>query len=581
MGRLSAVVLGAFGCLFSAALIPMIASLSPGWDRYATGTVLAAYRDPFSIMRPIRLSSAPDLVLASGTVWADAAAAERGLTRLVLDQPRFVLDASSRRLGADGLIGPPSADERDEISGAVGPLLSKLHGLRVDSVQIRRGVLDVTYHGGRSAPVEVMDLEITGFSKGQLQAAGRIAHRGQSFALDASVATQTAKDSAAGDEQRRAVRIGLRGNALVANFYGSVEASGSMQVRGLLEASAPSLWSLGDWLGADVARAATLRDVSIKGEMTWARSVLAIEKAAVSFDGQETASGILSLSHETTAPMLEATLAFNTFELAPYLATSAASGPLPLSETWRHLAVAVPNARHIRADVRMSAGRVTYNGTPLGKSAVSFSLAEGKLHADVAEIEHPGGKSSVQISVDSSTSPPRLTIRGKSDMTNVGPLLAEVAGIDGLNGRGSVQVDLTGTGNDVSEFLAAATGRIGVATGLGSQIGLDLRGLRAAIGEAKTPNWPTLGRSTSAIDALDVRAVVQNGRIHVDGATMRAGAATYSASGHLDPSSRELDLKVTLREGRSGERMSERTAIVRGAWQAPAILSAHPAVPSP
>ena len=58
MGRLSAVVLGAFGCLFSAALIPMIASLSPGWDRYATGTVLAAYRDPFSIMRTTDESAA-------------------------------------------------------------------------------------------------------------------------------------------------------------------------------------------------------------------------------------------------------------------------------------------------------------------------------------------------------------------------------------------------------------------------------------------------------------------------------------------------------------------------------------------
>jgi hypothetical protein len=579
MGRLSAVVLGMFGCLFSAALIPMIASLSPGWDRYATGTVLAAYRDPFSIIRPIRLSSSPDLVLASGTIWADATAAERGLTKLVLDQPRFVLDASSRRLSADGPVGPPSADERDEILGAVGPLVSKLHGLRVDSVQIRRGVLDVTYHGGRSAPVEVMDLDITGFSKGQLHAVGRIAHRGQSFALDASVATQAAKDQAAGDEPRRAVRIGLRGNVLTANFDGSVDASGPMQVRGLLEATVPSLWGLGDWLGADVARSATLRDVSIKGEMNWARSVLAIEKAVVSFDGQETASGILSLSHDAAGPVLEATLAFNTFELAPYLLSSSASGPSTLP--WRHLALAVPNARHIRADVRMSAGRVTYNGTPLGKSAISFSLAEGKLHADVAEIEHPGGKSSAQISIDSSVTPPRLTIRSKSDMSNVGPLLAEVASIDGLNGRGSVQIDLAGTGNDVGEFLSAANGRIGVATGPGSQVGIDLRGLRAAIGDVKTPNWATLARSTSAIDALDVRAVVQNGRVHVDGATLRAGVATYSASGHLDPSSRELDLKVTLREGRNSERASERSAIVRGAWHGPAILSARPEVPSP
>lgn len=581
MGRMSAVVLGAFGCLLSAALIPMIASLSPGWDRYATGTVLAAYRDPFAILRPIRLSSSPDLVLASGTVWADAAAAERGLTRLVLDHPRFVLDASSRRLGADGLIGPPSAGERDEVYDAVGPLLSKLHGLRVDSVQIRRGVLDITHQGGRSAPVEAIDLEITGFSKGQLQAVGRISHRGHSFALDAGIATQTAKDAAAGDEQRRAVRIGLRGNVLVANFEGSVEASDSMQVRGLLEATTPSLWGVAQWLGADVAPAATLRDVLIKGELTWARSVLAIEKAAVSFDGQETAAGILSLSHEGATPAVEATLAFNTFELGPYLATSAGPGSLPLVDSWRHLALAVPNARHIRADIRMSAGRVTHNGALLGKSALSFSAADGRLHADVAEFEHPGGKSSAQLSIDSSAALPRVTVRGKSDMANIGPLLGEVAGIDGLTGRGTMQIELSGAGNDVREFLSAATGRIGVVAGQGSQIGLDLRALRAAISNATTPDWPALARTASPIDGLDVRAVVQNGRVHIDGATMRAGATTYSASGHLDPSSRELDLKVTLREARNGERGSARSANLRGTWQAPSVLSAQPTVPVP
>jgi hypothetical protein len=580
MAYLSAAVLGAFVCLLSAALVPMITSLDPRLGSLQSGTVLDAYRNPHSIDHPVRLTAAPDLVLTGGIVVADAAAAARGITRLIVDRPEFLLRLSP----ADKTAGGPTFHslEHGDLPDVVGPLLRQLHGFKVDQVQIRGGTLAVVWQGGRETVTRI-DAEVSGLAKGSISGAGRLTYRGQPFAVEASFASQPSRETAGQQAPARAMKVLAKSPIVAVAFEGMAEARSSPVLRGAVDLTGANLSELAAWLGSPALPAQTFRDVALRGEMIWADGVVAIDKASVALNGQAPATGVVSLSRSATRPQVEATLAFDVLDLASFLpADKSGANVAGLAENWREISLEVPFADTLRADVRVSASPAALNGNHLGKAAMSVTVAEGKLLVDVAEIEHPGGRTSGQVTIDAASG--RTAARGRIDTANLGPILSTLAGVDLLTGRGAMQVDLSASARDIGQFISTAEGRVTIVAGPQAQFGADLLSVRAALAESRHPAWLAVSKASPQIDALEARSVLQNGRLHIDSASLRFGPHALSATGSLNPRSREMDLLLGLRESKVGERGRvvgqvdpSRFLLLRGLWSSPQVLPPEPA----
>ena len=114
-----------------------------------------------------------------------------------------------------------------------------------------------------------------------------------------------------------------------------------------------------------------------------------------------------------------------------------------------------PILRHIDADVRLSAAKVTIksHGLVLGRGAATIAVRSGKLLADIAELEVHAGKMNAQVTVNSNELLPRYTVRGKIENFDAGSAATALLGSPVITGRSTLSVDLQGVGQTPVELL--------------------------------------------------------------------------------------------------------------------------------
>src|SRR6516162_6783535 len=95
ISRLTTLVLATIGCLLLALLAPLFLAQRSTDEPFLGYSVMASPRDLHVVTGAIRLSSAPDLTLSRGALYADGnAVVGTPISRFVLDAPVFTLNAS-------------------------------------------------------------------------------------------------------------------------------------------------------------------------------------------------------------------------------------------------------------------------------------------------------------------------------------------------------------------------------------------------------------------------------------------------------------------------------------------------------
>src|SRR5215813_5170254 len=136
ISRFAAFVLATLACLLLAMLAPSFFGSRTIDEPFAGYAVMASPRDLHVVTAPIRLSTAPDLTLSRGTLYADGnAAAGTPISRFVLDAPVFNLNASGLR--------PDENDFENSLEsalvGTVAPaLVEQLQAMGFDTLTVRQ-----------------------------------------------------------------------------------------------------------------------------------------------------------------------------------------------------------------------------------------------------------------------------------------------------------------------------------------------------------------------------------------------------------------------------------------------------------
>jgi AsmA protein len=244
----------------------------------------------------------------------------------------------------------------------------------------------------------------------------------------------------------------------------------------------------------------------------------------------------------------------------------------------------------IDADFRISSDSLTLPATTIGRSAATVSLRNGKMLADIAELEFEDGtRGGGQIRIDMSGANPNYGVQAKFEVADVARPAQLIFGHPTVQGRGAVTVDLNATGNTGETLLGSLDGKLYVTLLEGGRVGLDINKLAAPEGEpVSSGTWQDVSARAISVDKLDARFTVNRGVFRTQAAEAVSGARALRADGTISLIEQSLDMQLAVGDvakpaGDSPEtgttvlKLKPREIIhVRGPWSAPAVRTGPP-----
>jgi len=575
IGRFRKLLLAFLVCLLFAVLAPLYFADRRPDEPFAITSVIASPRDMHVLSAPVRLSDAPDLTLNRGNVYsysAGSAASGTANGSIVLDGAVFTLNAAGLR-AAIAQTGS-SLTTGSELQLAA-PLMQQIVALGFDLITIRRGTLHIaTADGSILETITDIQAEVTGRRKGQIAGRGSFMVRGQRLAFDATLGQPPDKRL----PLRWPLKASFKGPLVEASFDGNADVADDLQLSGAAEVSTPSLRKTGRWFGLPLHTTEGFNATVIKGQLNWARQLLAFEKANIVVDGNE-ANGRLTLNVAGERPLIDATLDFSSLNLTPYVEAARVQFlgfDLPAT-SWSSFDLSLPMIRYVDADLRISARKLALRGYAFGQAGATISAHAGKLQADLTELELNSGTAKAQVMAIMSEAMPRYALRGKIENIDAGSMTALWLGTAGLSGRATLTADLTSTGYSPTEIVKRLSGKSSL-TVVDGRLATDLKALRGAAKAGEAPGWRKLAKSQTGIDQLEARALIIDGVAFADTVHARSGSTGLFASGRFGLADGNMDLRLVVKPNvpadrplQAGDMTGGEVISLRGPWQDPLV----------
>jgi AsmA protein len=570
--RLSSVTLAMLVWLGLGLAAPVLFSLYSSDLGLQSATVVAAPRDSFTLDRPIELSQSPQVTVERGTIVLVNTSGKESTgepieTMLARGDAGLVLDGAT-------ILVSPNRWTVASAEGQLAPLVGVVKNINWESLAIRRGTFIIALPGGQVESLNDVEADVSLKRKGTVAVKGSALLRGQRVSFQATSGTQVERKG----PPHLPLKLQLKSPLLEFTFDGRLGLGEDVQLQGQGEVQIERARQAARWFGAAWPSGGPgLRKLSAKGQFDWTKHTLEFDKATFRMDGNE-ATGVLGLNLRGARPTITGTLALRSLDLSQYLAGSEQDGGEPLL-SWTSLAASLleaPFGTMLSADVRISAERVMAGNVELGRSAASITLKDGRLLADLAELQLIGGKGGGQIRADFTGYHPKLALRVKLDDVDLGRVSTVLAGHGILQGPATVVADITASGVTGSDLARTLGGRLNIRAQQGGRLGIDIKSLQAAAQAGESEGWGAGLRGTTPFDRLDLRLVVRDGVVLSETAELIAGDTSWSATGSVSLPASRLDLRVVqgtaVTPARpTGEQAKARTLELRGPWSVPQV----------
>jgi len=514
--------------------------------------VMAADTHHYALSTPVALLDGPSVRVERGRI--SIARSERSDTMsgtelhalLETGTADLVLDRAVLSIGNDADTDDtvPNSSKRpvQQIDLEAAPLARALRSLSFSQLAIRDSTLRLVVPG-KAGPARYTfrdaDIDLTlNRERTRLTAKGTVDFRGQRLSIDTKLTTPPQPDVKG---LALPIQASITSSLLSTEFVGTL----LLEPQPRLTADDAQL-TISDvpaaarWMGLQWPDQPLVRAFKATGDFDWTQSVIAFQNASFGIDG-DTATGTLSLNTRKTRPAIDGTLAFDTLDLTDRVrATSALLQPVLDTAAWipevARLSGRFSGLRflsQIDADLRLSADRAKAGDLVFGRSAATISLRDGRLLADIAELQlTTGGRGSLQLNVDATKPVPTCKIRGSLKGFDVATASELVFDTAVLTGPGDVDVKLVGSGLTARAMLNSLDGSVRVSLPRGAELGLDINTLVSAALTAKSrQDDKARGQTTKPSDT--------------NGNNLAAGFATTPA-----------------------DRLSERRAQMKAAWDA-------------
>jgi AsmA protein len=564
-------------------------------DRYSrialqSGAVFAASNNSYSLSSPVRLMSGPTIELESGTL--SVPPHRTGLARggqviamLITGGPPMTLNAAT--FTADFSAREPTLS-RDTAGNDIAPLVKALQKMQFNGLVVRDSTVRMKMADGSVVELNNVDATIDSKPNGAILASGSFDFHGEKVSFDTVIGA-----SLDAQGMSRPLNASFDGARLTATLDGSLMLGENPQLLApQAEFKAADLRAAARWLGVNWPGEEGFGTFRAKGQLEWVGRNIAFQNAVLDLDDNN-ASGTFSINFAGVRPTVEGTLGLKALDLTQYWeGADAASGTADslLTMVRRASGLEFPLIQAIDADFRISSESLTLPATAIGRSAATVSLRDGKMLADIAELEFEDGtRGGGQIRIDMSGANPNYGIQAKFEAADVARPAQLIFGHPTVQGRGAITVDLNATGNTGESLLQSLDGKLYVTLLEAGRVGLDINKLAAPESQPlSTDTWQDVSTQAISVDKLDARFTVSKGVFRTQALEAVSGERALRASGTISLPERSLDMQLAVGDVTkpAGESPETGTTVlklkpseiihVRGPWSAPAVRTGPP-----
>jgi len=386
------------------------------------------------------------------------------------------------------------------------------------------------------------------------------------------------------------VALQVDSNPVTLDYDGQVTNAAPRKVTGDVSIEIPSLRGLAAWAGSPIeAPEGTLERFQLTGTVNAEGQSYAFQADQIALDKIE-GRGALSVDLGGQKPVLDGKLQLAQMNLTPYLpapteaqaAEGEGSGSGSSSDGgsgggdgqpagWSDEPLDLAALHAANATFDLSVEGIQAREVEVGRSALSLELKDGRLQADLTELNLYDGQGTGRIVVNARQDTPSIAKTFDLQGLNAQPFLTDVAGFERLEGTGNVTIDVTASGRSQKQMVEDLDGQGAIRFTDGAISGLNLAQMVRNVKSAFTNAG---GTQKTDFAELAGTFTIQDGVLKNDDLLLLNPLLRVRGAGQADIGARTVDYRLTPKavattEGQGGEVQETGVAvpvIVEGPW---------------
>ena len=387
--------------------------------------------------------------------------------------------------------------------------------------------------------------------------------------MDASLTLADFPSVLAGN--RSGVKLRVSGTPMKAAFEGAISLKPTLKIEGTLAADAVSLRNALVWAGQKPPPGGGFGRFAIKARTNVVAGTISLSSVNVELDGNA-AEGVLTFAADGRQT-LQGTLAADTLDLTSYVSTVRL---LTTNErSWSSGRITLEGLASVDVDLRLSAANVVVSNAKLGRTAIAANLRGGHLVVTIGEAQAYGGV--IKGSLAFAEFDQGVELKSQLQFTDVDleTCLGQLFGLRRLEGKGSMSLNVEGTGNSVLAVTRTLSGTATLTGTNGALAGLNVEQLLRRLERRPLSGGGEFRTGRTPYDKIALALKIAKGTVTVDDVTIDGAAVKLALAGTASIPERELDLKGTaslVAPPRPGATPLELPFIVQGSWDDPIML---------
>jgi AsmA protein len=480
------------------------------------------------------------------------------IAHILLDRPRITIVRSEKITNWAGIA--------DKLSQALKP--SAKTRISFSEIRINDGTLRyVDQSRGIAETLSDIDSSLAWPSISRsFGATGQFDWRGER--VDGSISFGDFLAALAG--ARTSLKLRLSSAPLKVAFDGAIARQPNMNIEGTLTSDAPSLRETLRWTGRTPPGPAGFGRFGLKARAVIAGGNLTLSNVAVELDGNAAEGAITFVGDGRRA--LQGTLAAETLDLAPYIATFR----LLTSATrdWNRQPFDLDALSGYDLDFRLSAARVAIGSAKLGRTAIAANIRSGVANLSVGEAQVFGGVLKGSLAVAGRGSHADVTTQVHFGDINLEPAASELLGVRNLTGQGTLNFTLDASGSSIHGLAQTISGTATLLGHDGALTGINIEQLLRRLERRPLSGAGDFRGGRTPFQTIKASLRIAQGTATIEDASIDGPAVRLVINGMASIPNREFDLKglASLVKATDTAPAFELPFIINGPWDDALVL---------
>jgi len=384
------------------------------------------------------------------------------------------------------------------------------------------------------------------------------------------------------------VVLELSAPKVTSKFNGTASISPALKINGTTTLEIPSVRELAAWAGQPLTPGGGLGAFELGGNIAVSGDKYSFTEAKLSFDGMN-GTGDLNVDAGRARPLLTGTLSLDRLDANTYLTSSegapatdgsggsTSSGGGAAATGWSDAPIDLGGLKAVDADLKLTVGEILFQEMTIGKSALALKLTNGKLVANLTELDLYEGSGTGRLVLDGSRNTP--AVAANFDLRNISayPLLRDAAGFERIEGSGTIKFDVETSGRSQKAMMSALGGAGSINFADGAIRGINVAELMRNVFSAATTGWASGGAQSTDFSELSGTFTIANGILSNADLKMLSPLVRVTGKGTVNMPNQTLNYRVEPKlaatlQGQGGEQESkgiEVPVVISGPWANP------------